>query len=269
MQEILEAARQIARKAGEILLESRPNPARLKVLEFTSKTSPTDLVSAMDEASENFIVKSISQKFPTDGIVGEDGTNRAGTSGRNWIVDPLDGTINYLYGAEHWAVSIAMEDSEGLVLGVVYAPALRLEYFALRGCGSTRIDDRGETRLPGVVEVSLASALFATGFSYESAKRREQAKDFLHILPNIQDIRRKGSAALDLCMVADGSVSGYFEVGAKPWDYSAGVIIASEAGAVASGLFGKPVSPDYVICAAPHLQRSMVQLLETIENNKH
>lgn len=268
MQEILPVARQIARKAGEILLESRPNPARLQVLESTSKTSPTDLVSEMDEASENFIVKSISERFPLDGIVGEEGTNRVGSSGRNWIVDPLDGTINYLYGAEHWAVSIAMEDSEGLLVGVVYAPALRLEYFALRGHGAIRIDDRGETRLPGVAETSLPSALLATGFSYESAKRREQAEDFLHILPNIQDIRRKGSAALDLCMVADGSVDGYFEVGAKPWDYSAGVLIATESGAVASGLFGKPVSAEYVVCAAPKLQHSLVQLLESIESKK-
>lgn len=268
MQQILEAARGIAHKAGALLLESRPNPARLHLLETTSKTSPTDLVSAMDEASENFIVKSISERFPHDGIIGEEGTNRAGSSGHNWIVDPLDGTINYLYGAEHWAVSIATQDSEGLLVGVVYAPALRLEYFALRGHGATRIDDRGETKLPGVTETSLSSALFATGFSYESAKRRNQAEDFLHILPNIQDIRRKGSAALDLCMVADGSVDGYFEVGAKPWDYSAGVLIALEAGAVATGLFGNPVSPEYVVCAAPKLQRSMVSLLESIEMKK-
>lgn len=269
MHEILEVARGVARQAGEILLASRPNPARFQLLETSSKSSPTDLVSQMDEASENFIVTSISKHYPADGIIGEEGTNRPGTSGRNWIVDPLDGTINYLYGAEHWAVSIALEDEDGLLLGVVYAPALRVEYFALRGHGATRIDDRGETKLPQVSETSLSSALFATGFSYESAKRRKQAEDFFHILPHIQDIRRKGSAALDLCMVADGSVDGYFEVGAKPWDYSAGVLIASEAGAVATGLFGKPASPEYVICAAAELQRSMVQLLESIESKKH
>jgi myo-inositol-1(or 4)-monophosphatase len=95
-----------------------------------------------------------------------------------------------------------------------------------------------------------------------------QAEDFVHILPKIQDIRRNGSAALDLCMVADGSINGYFEVGAKPWDYSAGVLIAQEAGALASGLFGKPASPDYVVCAAPLLQREMVTLLESLEEKK-
>lgn len=269
MQETLGVARQIAHKAGEILLASRPNPARLQLLDTTSKSSPTDLVSAMDQASENYIVNEIINQFANDGIVGEEGTNRSGSSGRNWIVDPLDGTINYLYGAEHWAVSIALEDQEGLLLGVVYAPALRLEYYALRGEGAIRIDDRGETALPKVSETSLASALFATGFSYESSKRRKQAETFVHVLPFIQDIRRKGSAALDLCMVADGAVDGYFEVGAKPWDYSAGVLIASEAGAISSGLFGNPISPDYVVCAAPSLQKEMVRLLEGIESQIH
>lgn len=265
---MLGVARLVARQAGEILLASRPDPARLQMLETTAKSSPTDLVSALDAASENFIVQGISSRFPLDGIIGEEGTNRNGTSGRHWIVDPLDGTINYLYGAPHWAVSIALEDESGLLLGVVYAPALGVEYFALRGVGANRVDERGEVQLPPVRETSLASALFATGFSYESSKRKMQAEDFVHILPKIQDIRRNGSAALDLCMVADGSINGYFEVGAKPWDYSAGVLIAQEAGAVASGLFGKPASPDYVVCAAPLLQREMVTLLESLEQKK-
>lgn len=269
MQETLRVAREIAKKAGEILLASRPNPARLQLLDTTSKSSPTDLVSAMDQASENYIVDQIQNQFPDDGIIGEEGTNRRGTSGRNWIVDPLDGTINYLYGAEQWAVSIALEDEQGLLLGVVFAPALGVEYFALRGEGAVRIDARGETHLPLVSETSLSRALFATGFSYESSKRRKQAETFVHVLPYIQDIRRKGSAALDLCMVADGAVDGYFEVGAKPWDYSAGVLIATEAGAVASGLFGEPVSPDYVICAAPRLHSEMLRLLEGIEQQHH
>ena len=269
MQETLRVAREISHKAGDILLASRPNPARLQLLETTSKSSPTDLVSAMDQASENYIVEQIQHHFPHDGIVGEEGTNRVGTSGRNWIVDPLDGTINYLYGAEHWAVSIALEDEQGLLLGVVFAPALGLEYFALRGEGAVRIDARGETKLPHVSETSLSRALFATGFSYESSKRRKQAETFVNVLPYIQDIRRNGSAALDLCMVADGAVDGYFEVGAKPWDYSAGVLIALESGALATGLFGNPISPDYVICAAPKLQQDMVQLLERIETKKN
>lgn len=269
MQETLRVARDIAHKAGEILLASRPNPARLQLLDTTSKSSPTDLVSEMDQASENYIVNQLQQHFPEDGIIGEEGTDRVGVSGRNWIVDPLDGTINYLYGAEHWAVSIALEDEHGLLLGVVYAPALGVEYFAVRGEGSIRIDARGETRLPQISETSLARALFATGFSYESSKRRKQAETFVNVLPRIQDIRRKGSAALDLCMVADGAVDGYFEVGAKPWDYSAGVLIALEAGAIASGLFGNPISPEYVICAAPRLQHEMVQLLEDIEQTKN
>lgn len=264
MEEILSFARQTAYEAGAILMGRRPDPARLQLLETGTKTSPTDLVSALDKESEEFIVRQIQTSFPDDGIVGEEGTDKISTSGRRWIIDPLDGTINYLYGATQWAVSIAVEDVEGLLVGVVYSPCGPLEYYAVRGQGAYRIDRSGEVRLPILSEKDLSVALFATGFSYESTERSKQADVLQTVLPRIQDIRRHGAAALDLCMVADGSVDGYFEVGAKPWDYSAGVLIARESGALASGLFGRDVSPQMVVCAAPKLQQAMITLLESI-----
>lgn len=263
-QELLTLARSIAHAAGEILLHGRPDAPRAAVVSSSTKTSPTDIVTERDLMSEKAIVAAITQNRPDDGILGEEGTNRTGATGLTWIVDPLDGTINYLYGSPNWAVSIAVADTEGSLVGVVYAPAVGVEYWAIRGEGAWREDSRGIVKLPAIEDVELGHALFATGFGYRSEDRIKQAKVIAEVLPRIRDIRRKGSAALDLCMVGAGMVNGYFESGAHPWDYAAGSLVASETGAIVSGLFGKPMGVEMLVAAPPKVHAGITALLESL-----
>jgi fructose-1,6-bisphosphatase/inositol monophosphatase family enzyme len=263
-QELLQLAREIAHSAGEILLNGRPDAPRAAVVSTSTKTSPTDIVTERDIMSEKAIVEAITQHRPHDAILGEEGTNRDGTSGLTWIVDPLDGTINYLYGSPQWAVSIAVADEDGPLVGVVYAPAVTVEYWAIRGHGAWREDTHGVVQLPQIEDVELAHALFATGFGYRTERRVQQAQVIATVLPKIRDIRRKGSAALDLCMVGAGMVNGYFERGAHPWDYSAGALVASETGAIVSGLHGKPAGVDMVVAAPPRVHAGITALLESL-----
>ena len=263
--QLLESARHFARVAAEILITGRPDAARMAAVATDTKTSPTDIVTERDIASEKAIVDAIRSAYPEDGILGEEGANISGTSGRTWIIDPLDGTINYLYGSPNWAVSIAVADEAGTIVGVVYAPLVPVEYFAIRDQGAWRIDHDGEVRLPPAADVSLDHALFATGFGYRREQREHQIRVMSHVLPRIRDIRRKGSAALDLCMSAAGIVNGYFETGAHPWDYAAGALVAREAGLIVSGLHGKPESSDMVVCAPAQLYSQIRALLEDVQ----
>jgi myo-inositol-1(or 4)-monophosphatase len=257
--------REIAHMAGEILMTGRPDAARASIVETSTKTSPTDIVTERDLASEKAIVAAILGARPEDGIIGEEGSNIESTSGYTWIIDPLDGTINYLYGSPNWAVSIAVADPSGTLAGVVYAPLVGVEYWAVRGEGGYRIDRDGEVRLPKVEDVDLSHALFATGFGYKTERRAQQIRVMSHVLPQIRDIRRKGSAALDLCMAASGIVNGYFERGAHPWDYAAGALVARESGCIVSGLRGNPESATLVVCAPPKLHAQIVSLLESLD----
>ena len=263
-EEYLKHARQLARNAGAILLEGRPDFARNSFLETTSKTSPTDLVSEKDLASEKSIVDGILAKYPNDGIVGEEGTNRKSTSGIEWIIDPLDGTINYIYGSPFWSISIAIADHEGVFAGVVYVPLLDLEFFAIRNVGAWRQDRFGEVKLPNIQEIELQNALCATGFSYIAEKRIAQSDELASILPKIRDIRRVGTAALDLCMVAAGNVNAYFERGAQIWDIAAGTLVVREAGGIVSGLNGKEAGPEFTIAGPPILQNQIVSHFENL-----
>ncbi len=262
--EYLNHARKLAALAGKVLLEGRPDFARNSSLETSSKSSPTDLVSEKDLQSEKTIVEGILSKFPNDSIVGEEGTNRNGTSPIKWIVDPLDGTINYIYGSPFWSISIAVADEQGVFAGVVYVPLLELEFFAIRGEGAFRVDKFGEVKLPKILETELANALCATGFAYKQEIRIEQSEQFQTILPKIRDIRRVGSAAFDLCMVASGNVNAYFERTAQIWDIAAGTLIVEEAGGVVSGLHGKAAGPEFTIAGPPNLQKSLVSHFENV-----
>jgi myo-inositol-1(or 4)-monophosphatase len=262
--EYLLLARSLAKQAGEILLSGRPDPSRNSSLLTSSKSSPTDLVTEKDLQSEKAIVEGISANFAEDGIIGEEGTNRIGTSGINWIIDPLDGTINYIYGSPFWSISIAVADTDGVFVGVVYAPLLDLEFFAIRGLGSYRVDRFGEVKLPNIVETEMENALCATGFAYKEAIRLEQSHQLLSIMPKIRDIRRVGSAALDLCMVASGAVNAYFERTAQIWDIAAGSLIVQEVGGVVSGLNGKDAGPDFTIAGPRGLQAEIVSHFETL-----
>ena len=253
---LVELASDVARRAVDLLLDGSGR-ARTTV---ETKSTATDMVSEMDRASEQLIVSALLHARPDDGIVGEEGSATAGTSGVRWIIDPLDGTTNYLYGHPGWGVSIAAEDAEGVVAGVV-ADAVHGELFsATRGGGARR---NGEPiRCSRATE--LATALVATGFGYAANRRRGQAEVLVGLLPRVRDIRRMGAAAVDLCSVACGRVDAYFERGLAWWDLAAGAVIATEAGAIVSSLDGGPVRAGSVVAAGPDLIASLRELLVSL-----
>ena len=207
-----------------------------------TKSSAVDVVTAADRASEELIRARILAVRPDDAIMGEEGEDHPGTSGVRWIVDPIDGTVNYLYGLPDWAVSIAAEIDEEIVAGVVVNGSSGVEYAAARGAGATR-----DGRPIGVRPTPpLAERLVLTGFGYRSDVRTHQATCVAALLPHVRDIRRMGSCALDLCHVADGSGDAYVEEGPSPWDYAAGGLVLTEAGGRFALLAGRlrEVSPE-------------------------
>lgn len=215
-----------AAEAAEHLLHQRP--ASLVV---DTKSSPTDVVTQMDRESEQMLIDRVVSTRPDDAVLGEEGASRAGTSGYRWVIDPLDGTVNYLYGLPSWAVSIGVEHEGETVVGVVNAPALGIQWIAVKGQGAFRIDRHGEHRLALSSEPQvLGSALIGTGFAYDAERRQTQAAIVARLLPKVRDIRRLGAAAVDLCLVADGSLDGFYEQGLQPWDKSAGELVVTEAG---------------------------------------
>ncbi|WP_416237243.1 MULTISPECIES: inositol monophosphatase family protein [Streptomyces] len=225
--ELLDVALEAARRAGALLVEGRP--ADLGVA--ATKTSPVDVVTEMDVAAETLISGFLADRRPEDGLLGEEGGSTAGTSGVRWVVDPIDGTVNYLYQRADWAVSVAAELHGVAVVGVVAAPARGEVHHAALGQGA-RLDGRPVRCRPSP---PLDQALIATGFNYVADVRAEQAALVRALLPRVRDIRRSGSAALDLCDVACGRADGYYERGTNPWDRAAGALIAREAGAVTGG----------------------------------
>ena len=237
MNDLLELAVQIAKKAGTLLLE---RPANLSV---DTKTSDIDIVTQMDKLSEKLIVDSILAARPDDGIIGEEGANRPSKSGYTWVIDPIDGTVNYFYNMHGWSVSIAVRDENGVVVGVVYAPTLNTLFTATRGGGAYLNGVAIKANNP----VELNKALIATGFHYRNELREIQLKQFIDLILKVRDIRRNGSAAIDICNVAAGLVDGYYEMGLHPWDRDAAELIATEAGAKVS------VHGELTIAAGPHL----------------
>ncbi len=252
-EELVTLATAVAREAGALLLDGL-DQVRTDV---GTKSTGTDMVSEMDRAAETLIVEMLLEARPDDGIVGEEGTNRGGTSDVRWVVDPLDGTTNYLYGLTGFGVSIAAEVDGGAVAGVVL-DVVRDELFAAtRGGGATR------DGVPIAVSPAthLGSALVATGFSYASERRARQAAVLVDVLPQVRDIRRFGAAAVDLCSVACGRFDAYYEAGLAPWDLAAGGLIAAEAGAVLTDLEGGPVRAGAVLAATPGIAKELLDLL--------
>jgi myo-inositol-1(or 4)-monophosphatase len=246
MDELLKLAISIAKDAGALLLE---RPARLSI---DTKTSDIDIVTQMDKQSEKLIVEAILKVRPDDGIIGEEGANRPSKSGYTWVIDPIDGTVNYFYNMHGWSVSIAIRDPEGIAVGVVYAPTINSLYTATRGGGAFLNGIAIKANEP----VELNKALIATGFHYRSELREIQVKQFVDLILKVRDIRRNGSAAIDICNVAAGLVDGYYEMGLHPWDRDAAELIATEAGAEVS------VHGELTIAAGPHLHRILsAQLL--------
>ncbi|CAA9375919.1 MAG: Inositol-1-monophosphatase [uncultured Nocardioides sp.] len=196
-----------------------------------TKSSAVDVVTEADRSCEALIRRRILAARPDDAILGEEGDDHPGTSTVRWIVDPIDGTVNYLYGLPDWAVSLAAEVDGEVAAGVVVNGSSGVEYAAARGAGATR-DGRPIAVRP--TTPPLAERLVLTGFGYRAEVRAHQGACVAALLPHVRDVRRMGSCALDLCHVADGSGDAYVEEGPAPWDYSAGALVLTEAG----GRFG-------------------------------
>jgi len=203
---------------------------------ITYKTTATDPVSDADQASERVVIGTILSARPDDGLLGEEGAERVSSTGLRWVVDPLDGTVNYLYGNPHWSVSVACEQRYGdewrAVVGAVIDPVRGEAFTAVAGRGAW-LDDRP---LSVNDPVPLERALVATGFSYSALSRDRQARVLADLLPRVRDIRRGGSAALDLCWLAAARVDGYYEDEMARWDWAASALVAREAGAVVTPL---------------------------------
>jgi fructose-1,6-bisphosphatase/inositol monophosphatase family enzyme len=224
---------------------------------YDTKSSPTDPVTEYDRAAETLIVAAIRARFPDDSIVGEEGTDHVGSSSRSWHIDPIDGTANFVYDLAGWCTSIAVVDETGPLAGAVYVPVGGELFSAVRDLGAV-LNGRP---IHCSSATDLASALIATGFSYTRDRRRRQAVLLARLLPDVRDVRRSGSAALDLCSVACARVDAYYEEHLNSWDLAAGVLIASEAGAITSDFAGGPAGPDATIAAAPGVHGALVGAL--------
>jgi myo-inositol-1(or 4)-monophosphatase len=240
-QQLLELALKIARQAGTLLMD-RPT-----TWDLTAKSTAIDIATQMDIASEKLIVESILATRPDDGIIGEEGTGRESKSGVTWVIDPVDGTVNYFYGLPGWAVSIAVKDAHGTLVGVVHSPSVASTWHASKGGGAFLNNVKIACNDP----IELNRALLSSGFAYDVKNRIEQIKIVNALLPQIRDLRRIGSAAADICHVATGMVDGYFETGLHEWDLAAAELIAREAGATVTtrpwhGL-------NLTVAAGPHL----------------
>jgi myo-inositol-1(or 4)-monophosphatase len=272
--DLLALATDAAAQAAGLLLDGLGH-ARTDV---STKSSRTDMVTEMDRASEALIVKALLSARPDDGVVGEEGSARTGTSGVRWVIDPLDGTTNYLYGHPGWSVSIAAEveladatdatDAQGggdpaasraVVAGVVL-DAMHAETFsATRGGGARR---NGEP-IHCSDQDDVSRALVATGFGYAPERRVAQAEVLSRVIGDIRDIRRMGAASVDLCWVGCGRLDAYFERGLSWWDLAAGSLVAAEAGAVVTSLAGGPVEAGSIVASAPRLATPLRALLSS------
>jgi myo-inositol-1(or 4)-monophosphatase len=223
------------------------------------KSSATDMVSDADRAAEDAIAELIRRERPDDALLGEEGTAAGGSSGRRWVVDPLDGTTNYLYGLPVWAVSVAVEDADGGVAGVVLDPTRDELFAAARGEGATL----GGAPIRVREGTPLEESLIATGFAYGAAQRAEQARVLQHVLPRVRDVRRAGAAAIDLAWVAAGRLDGYFERGLNPWDWAAGRLLVAEAGGAVADLRGEPAG---LVAAGSSLAGELMALVTQAES---
>jgi myo-inositol-1(or 4)-monophosphatase len=245
----------MAREAGALLLERFGGPAR----EVGVKSSATDMVSAADRDAEALIEAILREERPDDGLLAEEGAHLDASSGRRWVVDPLDGTTNFLYGFPAWGVSVALEGPDHPIVGVVLDPVRDELFVAQHGSGAT-LNGRPLRMAP---RGTLDTALLATGFGYDAERRSKQARVIGGVLPRVRDIRRAGAAALDLCWLAAGRLDGYYERGVNHWDWAAARLVVSEAGGAVADLDGHPHG---LAAAHPSLLPSLLDLVAEAES---
>lgn len=258
--ELRALAERLARRAGSEALAGRRGLGIGHTLTFDTKSSPTDPVTEFDRAAEALIVGAIRRERPDDSIVGEEGTDHVGTSPYAWHVDPIDGTANFVYDLPNWCTSVAVVDDDGSVAGAVYLPVTDELFSASRGGGATLNGDPVRCSMA----TDLGQALVATGFSYSAQRRRRQGRRLAELIDQVRDVRRLGSAATDLCLVACGRVDAYFEEHLNSWDLAAGVLIAAEAGAITSDFSGGSAGPAETVAAAPGVHRALLDAIANI-----
>lgn len=261
-----DVARQVVLEAGRLVVDERPADLRV-----SSKSTATDPVTVMDQRSQELVLRRLAELRPDDGVLGEEEGGRRGTSGVTWVVDPIDGTVNYLYGIPAYAVSLAAVVGDPTtagawepVAGAVLGAATGELFHAHRGGGARLTTETGTVGLRATGADDLALALVGTGFGYAADRRRRQAALLAELLPRVRDIRRMGSAALDLCSLAAGRIDAYYETGLNPWDRAAGELVAREAGAVVGGPVDLVASGDLTWGAAPGLADVFGELVRTL-----
>ncbi len=265
-QELLEVAVDAATMAGVLLAERVGAGAESTV---STKSTPTDLVSEADTASELAVRDLLRQRRPEDGFLGEEGGSETGTSGLEWVVDPLDGTVNFLFGIPQWCVSVAVRDQQGTLAGAVFDPN-RGELFTATREGPARMRSTagrsdlalGSTAAHEVdADEALAGAMVATGLAYDAGVREAQARVLAALIPKVRDIRRFGSAALDLAWTAAGRYDAYFERTVKPWDIAAGALVCERAGLTVLELPEREGLPWGVLVARPAIAAALIELV--------
>ena len=255
--ELLAVALEAALGAAELVRTRREELVTSGALARTTETKSSDVdpVTVVDKESEAYITHTLTELRPDDGIVGEEGTSLDSHSGVRWIVDPIDGTVNFLYGIPQYAISIAAATGDDLLVAVVINVATGRTFIARKGEGAfvESVEEWHQLTCAPQQPDSVSHALVATGFSYTPEWRAQQATIITELLPQVRDIRRMGSAALDLCALAEGTVNAYYEHGIHPWDYAAGALIAAEAGAYVQhpGLSASGKDGELTAAAAP------------------
>jgi myo-inositol-1(or 4)-monophosphatase len=259
--ELLALACRLAVDAGTLAAEGRRRDVETgdtrAAMTAGTKSSRTDVVTRHDRAAEAAIVEGLRTARPDDTIIGEEGANHAGTSGMSWFIDPIDGTTNFLYGLPLWSTSVGAADADGPLVGAVYIPETNDLFAAARDAGATR----NGAPIVSSGEVELSLALVATGFGYTPERRRAQAARLADIAPLVRDLRRSGSAAIDLCYTAAGLVDAYFEENLNSWDMAAGELIAREAGCRSGDFRGGAAHPAELLVATPGVFDALRALL--------
>jgi myo-inositol-1(or 4)-monophosphatase len=234
----------IAEESGKFLMD-RPSS-----FDLAQKSGIHDFATQMDQASEKLIVELIRKNRPDDSILGEEGAAQSGSSGFTWIVDPIDGTVNYLYGVPGWCVSIAVKNEGRVIAGAVYSPSISKMWSAAYGSGAECNGESIRCNEP----IKLTRALVGTGFAYDFKSREAQGNFFKNLIPKIRDIRRIGACAVDICLVASGVLDAYYEAGVYEWDFAAAGLIARESGAKTLIAPGVPSDAQFfVMVAGPSL----------------